>query len=414
MPAPLSVSEPGSARVGPPSRASLLRARGEGGASKVTNIELFFDLVFVYAVTQLSHTLLHGLNLLGALQVLLLFLAVWWVWVFTSWVTNWLDPERPVVRLALLTLMLAGLLLSIALPEAFGSRGLLFAGAYVFMQVGRTLFTLWALGDASPANTRNFQRIAVWLVTSGVLWLSGGWLGGELRWLLWVVALSLEYAGPALAFPVPGMGRSSTADWNIDGGHLAERCSQFVIIALGESVLVTGSSFAETLWQARTLLAFVSAFIGSVAMWWIYFDLGAERGSRAIRRSADPGRTARIAYTYLHLLIVAGIIVCAVADELTLHDPQQLSDPSSGAVLLGGPMLYLLGNAWFKKTVNGTNLPLSHLVGLALLAALVLTVGRWSIAPLGIATTAVLVLVAIWEMCSLRTLRQALSGEGAD
>jgi low temperature requirement protein LtrA len=413
MPAPSSASEPGSAPVSLPSRARLLRARDVEGASKVTNIELFFDLVFVYAVTQLSHTLLHGLNLLGALQVLLLFLAVWWVWVFTSWVTNWLDPERPVVRLALLTLMLAGLLLSIALPEAFGRRGLLFAGAYVFMQVGRTLFTLWALGDAAPANTRNFQRITVWLVTSGVLWLAGGWLDGPLRWLLWIAALSLEYVGPALAFPVPGMGRSSTSDWDIDGGHLAERCSQFVIIALGESVLVTGSSFADTPWQSRTLLAFVSAFIGSVAMWWIYFDLGAERGSRAIRQAADPGRTARVAYTYLHLLIVAGIIVCAVADELTLHDPQQRCDLISGAVLLGGPMLYLLGNAWFKKTVNGTNLPLSHLIGLALLTALTLTVGHWSMAPLGIATTAVLVLVAIWEMCSLRTLRQVLNDADA-
>ena len=406
MPAPSSASKPS---VGLLPRASFLRAGGVGGHHKVTNIELFFDLVFVYAVTQLSHTLLYHLNLLGALQVLLLFLAVWWVWVFTSWVTNWLDPERPVVRLALLTLMLAGLLLSIALPQAFGSRGLLFAGAYVFMQVGRTLFTLWALGDAAPANTRNFQRITVWLVLSGALWLTGGWLA-DLRWPLWIAALTLEYVGPALAFPVPGMGRSSTTDWDIDGGHLAERCSQFVIIALGESVLVTGSSFADTLWQPQTLLAFVSAFIGSVAMWWIYFDLGAERGSRAIRKSADPGRTARVAYTYLHLLIVAGIIVCAVADELTLHDPQQRSDMINGAVLLGGPMLYLLGNALFKKTVNGTNLPFSHLLGVALLAALALTIRHWAIAPLGMATTASLVFVALWEMCSLRTVRHALSG----
>jgi len=412
MPATSSTSKPRHASVSLLPRASFLRARAADGHSKVTNIELFFDLVFVYAVTQLSHTLLHALNLLGALQVLLLFLAVWWVWVFTSWVTNWLDPERPVVRLALLTLMLAGLLLSIALPQVFGARGLLFAGAYVFMQVGRTLFTLWALGDAAPANTRNFQRITVWLVLSGVLWLTGGWLA-DLRWPLWVAALTLEYAGPALAFPVPGMGRSSTTDWDIDGGHLAERCSQFVIIALGESVLVTGSSFADTPWQPQTLLAFVSAFIASVAMWWIYFDLGAERGSRAIRQSADPGRTARVAYTYLHLLIVAGIIVCAVADELTLHDPQQRSDMINGAVLLGGPMLYLLGNALFKKTVNGTNLPLSHLIGLALLAALALTLGHWPIAPLGMATTAVLVLVAIWEICSLRTVRHALSGSEA-
>jgi len=391
-------------------RTSLLRSRGVGGHGKVTNIELFFDLVFVYAVTQLSHTLLHGLNAIGALQVLLLFLAVWWVWVFTSWVTNWLDPERPIVRLSILILMLAGLLLSIALPEAFGARGLLFAGAYVFMQVGRTLFVLWALGDAAPANTRNFQRIAVWLVISGVLWLLGGWLDGQWRWPLWIVALALEYAGPALAFYVPGMGRSSTTDWDIDGGHLAERCSQFVIIALGESVLVTGSSFADSLSQPQALLAFVSAFVGSVAMWWIYFDLGAERGSRAIRQSADPGRTARIAYTYLHLLIVAGIIVCAVADELTLRGPQQRTDAVTGAVLLGGPALYLLGNALFKKTVNATNLPLSHLLGLVLLAALGLTLTHWSIAALGMATTAVLVLVALWEVCSLRTVRQALSG----
>jgi len=402
------------ARSGLLPRVSLLRPRGDHEQSKVTNIELFFDLVFVYAVTQLSHTLLHHLNLIGALQVLLLFLAMWWVWIFTGWVTNWLDPERPLVRLALLTLMLAGLLLSIALPEAFGERGMLFAGAYVFMQVGRTFFMLWAIGDAAPANTRNFQRIAVWLVASGILWLIGGWLDGWLRAALWVVALLLEYLGPALTFRVPGLGRSSTADWNVDGGHLAERCSQFVIIALGESVLVTGSSFADSLRQPQALMAFVSAFIGSVAMWWIYFDLGAERGSRAIRQSADPGHTARIAYTYLHLLIVAGIIVCAVADELTLRDPQQRTDVVGAAVLLGGPALYLIGNALFKKTVNGTNLPLSHLIGLSLLLMLALSFPWWSIAWLGMATTAVLLLVAVWEVRSLRSVRELLEKQLPD
>jgi low temperature requirement protein LtrA len=385
----------------------LLRRRVADGHVSVTNIELFFDLVFVYAVTQLSHTLLHELNLVGALQVLLLFLAVWWVWVFTSWVTNWLDPERPLVRLLLLVLMLAGMLLSIALPRAFGESARLFAGAYVFMQVGRTLFMLWALGDTAPANTRNFQRITVWLMTSGVLWLLGGWLAAW-RAPLWIAALALEYAGPALAFAVPGMGRSNTADWDIDGGHMAERCSLFVIIALGESVLVTGSSFADTLHQPQALLAFVAAFVGSVAMWWIYFDLGAERGSRAIRKSADPGRTARIAYTYLHLLIVAGIIVSAVADELTLRDTRQHADAIGSAVLLGGPMLYLLGNAWFKKTVNGSNLPLSHLIGLGLLAMLAIAL-VWqpvSMLALGLATSSTLVLVAAWETLSLRHLRR--------
>lgn len=390
-------------------RAGLLRRRHPAAHHKVTNIELFFDLVFVYAVTQLSHALLRQLDAIGAAQVLLLFLAVWWVWVFTSWVTNWLDPERPAVRLSLLSLMLAGLLLSIALPEAFGGHGRLFAGAYVFMQVGRTLFMLWALGDATPANTRNFQRILAWLSLSGVLWLIGGWHEGHVRVACWVVALAIEYLGPATGFRVPGMGRSSTADWDVEGGHLAERCSLFVIIALGESVLATGSSFAEAGWRAATVWAFVGGFVGSVAMWWIYFDLGAERGSRAIRQSADPGRQARVAYTYLHLLIVAGVIVGAVADDLALGHPHAVPTAAEYAVLLAGPGLYLLGNALFKQVVNDARFPLSHLAGLAVLGLLALFAQAMPILSLSLMTTVVLVLVAAWESASLRSLRHALA-----
>ena len=401
-----------STPAAPHIRPGLLRARQPGEHGKVTNIELFFDLVFVYAVTQLSDTLLHHMDATGAAQTLFLFLAVWWVWVFTGWVTNWLDPERPAVRLLLLVLSLAGLLLSIALPDAFGQRGLLFVGAYVFMQVGRTLFMLWALRNGAPANLRNFQRIIIWLTISGVLWLLGGWLDGAPRVALWIIALALEYVGPAMAFHVPGMGRSRTTDWDVEGGHLAERCSQFVIIALGESVLVTGASFADVAWIGTSILAFVSAFIGSVAMWWIYFDLAAERGSRAIRQSQDPGRSARIAYTYLHLLIVAGIIVSAVADELTLGHPHATITLASAAVLLGGPALYLLGNALFKQTVNSTNFPLSHMAGLTLLILLTVVAQQLSIAELGIATTVVLVMVAMWESLSLRSVRQALAEVG--
>lgn len=391
-------------------RPGLLRVRQLGDHSKVTNIELFFDLVFVYAVTQLAHTLLLHLDVVGVAQTLGLFLAVWWAWVYTSWVTNWLDPERPAVRLLLLALTLAGLLMSSALPEALGRHGLLFAGAYVFMQLGRSLFMLWALRGGATANRRNFQRITIWLALSGTLWLAGAWATGPSRVLLWIVALALEYTGPAAGFYVPGMGRSRTTDWNVEGGHLAERCSLFVIIALGESVLDTGSSFAGVVWDEATVLAFVGAFVGSVAMWWIYFDLGAERGSRAIRRSQDPGRYARLAYTYLHLLIVAGIIVGAVADELTLGHPHAPMAWPHAAVLLGGPMLYVLGNALFKQTVNNTYFPLSHLVGLVLLALLAPMAPHLSTTALALTATAVLVLVAVWESLSLRSVRRALAG----
>lgn len=379
---------------------SLLRPRHAHSHARVTNIELFFDLVFAFAVTQLSHALLSDLSLAGAIHTLLLFLAVWWVWICTSWVTNWLDPERPPVRLLLLVLMLIGLVLSTAIPDAFGAAGPIFAVAYAAIQVGRTLFALWAIGDDSPHNTRNFQRIAVWLGLGGFIWLAGATQTGDTRLAIWSLALGLEYLGPWWGFGVPGLGRSRTEDWQVEGAHLAERCSQFIIIALGESVLVTGATFGNLHWSGEVLLGFAANLIGSIAMWWIYFDRAVERGSAHIVSAADPGRMARYGYTYVHLLIVAGIIVEAVADDLVLVDPDGLTATPFVACALGAPALYLAGNILFKWAIAGVP-PLSHLVGLVLLGVLVPF--AWELSPLAIAgaTTSALVVTAVWETVSL-------------
>ncbi|WP_395675167.1 low temperature requirement protein A [Inquilinus sp.] len=385
---------------------NLLRQRQGHEHGKVTFVELFFDLVFVFAITQLSHSLLKDLTLLGALHTGLLFLAVWWVWIYTSWVTNWLDPERTPVRLLLLVLMLAGLILSTSLPEAFAEKGLAFAGAYVFMQVGRSLFMAVAVRRHSAGNFRNFQRITAWLVLSALFWIAGAFAEAEVRLALWAAALAIEYVSPSLGFWTPGLGRSTTADWDVEGGHMAERCGLFVIIALGESILVTGATVAELELTAGTLAAFVTSFIGSVAMWWIYFDIGAERGSHTIAGSDDPGRLARIAYTYIHLLIVAGIIVGAVADELVLAHPGGHLEAGTAAALLGGPALYLVGNTLFKWTTAG-RVPLSHLAGLILLAGLVPGTVVLSPLLLGVAVMLILVLVAVWERLSLRRGQEA-------
>jgi low temperature requirement protein LtrA len=381
-------------------RRSVLRPRRGHEDSRVTFVELFFDLVFVFAVTQLSHLLLAHLSLLGVIQTTLLLMAVWWVWIFTSWVTNWLDPDRPPVRLMLFVLMLAGLVLSTSLPEAFEARGLAFAAAYVFMQVGRSLFMLWALRGHSSGNRRNFQRITVWLALAGVLWLAGGLADHGGRLGLWALALFVEYLSPSVGFWTPCLGRSTTADWDIEGSHMAERCGLFIIIALGESILVTGATFSTLSWTPVTVLAFVTAFIGSVAMWWIYFNIGAERGSRLIAATADPGRLARLAYTYIHLPIVAGIIVAAVADELVLAHPVGHSGPGTIATVLGGPALYLAGNLLFKWA-TAERLPLSHLGGLVLLALLLWPVGVAPPLVTAAASTLVLVVVAAWEWRSL-------------
>ena len=376
---------------------SLLRSRDH--RAHVTNVELFFDLVFVFAVTQLSHTLLEHLSLAGALQTGFLLLAVWWVWMYTCWFTNWIDPDRPTVRMLMFLLMLAGLCMSAAIPNAFGHEGLLFAVSYSFIQVARTLFIVVASRRYDRVVHRNFLRILTWLMVSAVVWIAGGLMDGEGRALAWSLALVLEIFGPFTGYFVPGLGRSATSDWKIDGSHMAERCSLFVIIALGESILVTGATAANHPATVPAVSAFLSAFLGSVAMWWVYFNIGAERGSRQIAGSDDPGRVARAVYTFFHIPIIAGIVVCAVADEISIAHPDGHISLADALVLLGGPALYLGGNVFFKRA-SARYYPLSHLVGLGLL--LILAPAAMSLTPLtlGVATTAVLVVVAVWETIS--------------
>jgi low temperature requirement protein LtrA len=378
-------------------REDLSRKRLPGSEAKVEFVELFFDLVFVFAVTQISHGLLNNLTLLGAFQAAFLLMAVWWVWVYTAWVTNWMDPQRGPVKFMLFVLMLAGLVLSTSIPEAFTERGLMFAGAYVFMQVGRTAFTAWAFRHHDRANYHNMCRILTWLVLSGVFWIAGALAEGGARFALWIVALVLEYISPSLRFWTPWLGATPTTDWDIDGGHMAERSAAFIIIALGESVVVMGATLAEVELDTGVVLAFLASFGASVAMWWLYFNVGAETGRHRIEASDDPGRIARIAYTYLPVLLIAGIIVTAVADELTVAHPDgHHADLATILTLVGGPALYVFGNLMFKK-VTSRMVPLSHLVGLVLLLLVGLVGPYAEPLPLSIATTVILFGIAYWE-----------------
>jgi low temperature requirement protein LtrA len=383
-------------------RGALFRPILPKQHSRVTYAELLFDLVFVFAVTQISHTLLGRFTPLGALQTTLLFLAVWWVWVYTSWITNWLNPELTPVRMLLFLRMLGGLVLSTSIPTAFENRGLWFALAYAAMQVGRTLFLLASVPRRRPSIRMNAIRILVWLTASAVFWIAGGFREGEARLTLWAVALAIEYLSPAARFWIPKYGASSIEDWAVEGGHMAERCAGFIIIALGESIVVTGATFAELTWTTETVVAFVSAFAGSLAMWWIYFHKGAEAGSELISNSSEPGRLARLAYTYLHMPIVAGIILSAVADELVLQHPEGHADLRTVLSAVGGPLLFLIGTILFKHTIRGW-LQLSHGAGIIALCALGWFAGDLSPLMLSIVTSALMIVVAAWESISLRT-----------
>jgi low temperature requirement protein LtrA len=368
--------------------------------SRVTYAELFFDLVFVYAVTQISHTLLGRFTPIGAVQVTLLLLAVWWVWVFTAWITNWLNPERTPVRILLFLLMLGGLVLSNSIPEAFETRGLYFACAYAAMQVGRTAFLVVATPRERKLDRHNAIRILAWLSLSAVFWILGGFAEGSSRLVLWGVAVAIEYISPAARFWVPVLGGSPVDAWAVEGGHMAERCAGFIIIALGEAIVVNSATFSELTLTSEAVAAFVSALLTSIAMWWIYFDKGAEAGSELISKSAESGRLARLAYTYLHMPIVAGIILSAVADELTLKHPLGHSDPRVVISAVGGPLVFLIGTILFKHSIRGF-LQLSHCVGITAFVVLAWFAHDLSPLALSAATTALLIAVAVWESMSL-------------
>ena len=368
-------------------------------------MELFFDLVYVFAITQLSHFLLHRLDFTGAVETLILFLAIWWAWIFTAWVTNWLDPDRAAIRLMLVCVMLGSLVLAAAIPEAFGADGLRFAIAYVAIQIGRTMFAAWVIASRDRANGRNMVRAAMWFGLAAIFWILGGLTAGaEDRLILWAVAIGIEYLGPIVNFRFPGFGASTTRQWNVSGGHLAERCALLIIIALGEGILVTGATFAEGRAAPGALPAFLVAFLSSVAMWWIYFDVGARRGSQHIEHHDDPGAIARLAFTYWHIPIVAGIIVFAVTDELLLAHPQGRASPQLLWVLVGGGGLFLGGTMVFKRISSGNPwFPLSHIVGLSLFALIALwgIFGRPSALAVAGAAMLAFMMVAAWEWGSL-------------
>ncbi|MEJ5019468.1 low temperature requirement protein A [Ochrobactrum vermis] len=372
----------------------LLRQR-DGHHARVTFEELFFDLVYVFAVTQLSHELLHNLTLTGVIETLILWFAVWLGWQYTCWVTNWFNPETPQIRSLLFCGMLLSLIIASSIPGAFADKGWIFALAYVVMQVGRTAYVVFVLGRKHPL-AANYRRMLGWLTIAAIFWIAGCFVQHEARMALWLIAVLCEYLSPMFGFALPGLGRSHTADWTIDGGHLAERCQLFVIVALGETVLATGATLANAeVWNLTLMSALLATFLGTLAMWWLYFGTSSNEATDTISHSSDPGRIGAY-FHYVHAVLVAGIIATAVGNDLVMAHPHDPLKTAYVLVLVAGPAIYLFGSAIYKKVVYGL-IPISHVFGvLALLAAI--PVGYVAdLLEMGILTTVVMLVVSVWE-----------------
>jgi low temperature requirement protein LtrA len=335
---------------GPTRRASIRRTAAT--QRRATTLELFYDLVFVFAITQVSHLLLEHLTWEGAGQATLVLLVVWWSWNYTTWVTNELDPESIVVRLLVIALMLASLLMAIAIPEAFGGRALLFVGSYVAIQVGRHTFLTFAAAERGTLERQRAGRILAWFVAAGALWIAGGLADGSTRTVLWLAALALDYGAPLVTFWLPWRPRLTPEAWEVGTEHFAERFQLFIIIALGESIVITGATTGDLELTAARVAAFALAFLATAALWWIYFSVVATIAQRRLEEAENRTLLARDAYTYLHAMIVAGILLSAVGDELVIaHPTGELTDAQLAAVVCG-PALYLLAHVALRLRIT--------------------------------------------------------------
>ncbi|MBZ7927518.1 low temperature requirement protein A (plasmid) [Ensifer adhaerens] len=381
-------------------RPSWIRGR-DAQETKASFPELFFDLVFVFGLIQLSHTLAADFTSATAGEALLLVLAIWWLWINTTWVTNLLNPDSDPVRYMLFASMFAGILMAIALPNAFGNHAFAFAAAYSAIQIGRSIFTVAAFRRESDETAGTFVRITLWAMISGALWIAGAFLPFEARVIAWMTAIATEYAAPLLHYWVPVLGRAPRQMLILSGEHLAERCALFVIICLGETILTTGRNAADYMGGDLTFVVFCSAFVSTVAMWWVYFNEGQEAAAEKADNAAELEPVAHNLFTYGHLPIVAGIILTAVGQDYSLSHAQEDADLKTAFVVLGGPALFLCGSIWVKVSAI-RRLPVSHAGALVTIGLLLATFQYFPTYLLNLGATTSLVTAATWDYAALR------------
>ncbi|UFU07118.1 low temperature requirement protein A [Ruania halotolerans] len=312
-------------------------ARPQERRSEVGPAELFFDLVYVFAIIQLSHLLLHHLSWHGAAQTVIVFAAVWWGWNYTAWAMNWLDPRRTAVHLITGVLMLASLGMAVAIPSAFGDKAWLFVACYLFAGVLRPVVMMVAFRGQQMAT--NYRMLLLWTLGAGIFWVAGAVVDPDLRLWLWLVAVLVDYAAPIANFKVPGVGAAPMHLWDTDAEHLAERNRLVFIIALGESILLMGGAVVdEGVLTGSLALSLFLGFAGLFVLWWNYFALA----GHDVHGGDTSTAALRSAFAYAHAFMVLGAILFAVSVELRLS--HEHLTPTVVIVTVAGPLVYLVGN----------------------------------------------------------------------
>jgi low temperature requirement protein LtrA len=366
-----------------------------GGEQRVTPLELFFDLVFVFALTQVTGFLAEHSTWLGMLKAAALLAALWAVWASYSWLTNAVPAEEVIsARLVIFSAMAAMFVASLAVPGAFGRYGVIFGSAYFIVQLLHQLLYALATGG-EPDQRRAMLRLAPGLVIGSALLIVAGFLDGFAQGALWATALAIAY-GVAEVRGVSG--------FQVHAAHFAERHGLIVIIALGESIVAVGVGASGVGLGPVVLVAVVLGIALAAALWWAYFDLARLSAERRLTaaRGEERARQARDSYSYLHLPMVAGIIFSALGIEQTLAHTGDPLGTIPAVALCGGIALYLLGHNAFRLREEGS-LSVPRLVVAVVCLGLIGVGVRVS----SILTLAVLSLV----VCGLAAFETVTSGE---
>jgi low temperature requirement protein LtrA len=359
------------------------RGRAE---ERVTPLELFFDLIFVFAITQVTGLVSADATWTALAQGLVVLGVLWWAWAAYVWLTNTIDPEEGGVRVAMFAAMGAMLIASLAVPGAFGADAVLFACAYAFVRAAHlVLYALAGRGDADLLGA--VERLTVGSVLGvGLLFVAAG-LDGRAQLTVWTVALLIDLAGPLL-----GGGRG----WRLSAGHFAERHALVLIIALGESIVALGVGAAGIGLDAGVVAAALLGLAIACSLWWAYFDVVAPVAERKLRATTGTAQLvlARDSYSYLHLPMVAGIVLFAVGVKKTLAHVGDPLGTVPAVALCGGVALYLAAHILFRlRNVHSLNRQ-RLVVMLLLLASLPLALELPALATLGLVAGLCLALIA--------------------
>ncbi|MDX2557327.1 low temperature requirement protein A [Streptomyces stelliscabiei] len=328
---------------------------------EVTPLELFFDLVYVFAIGQLSHQLLAHPTWTGAAQTLVLYLAVYAAWAYTTWAVTLVPAEDPRSRRMLLTVMLLGLFMNAAIPRAFGDAGWVFVATFLLIHLGRTGWLLTVGLDRREQE--HWRRVLVWFAAAAPLWLTGAAADGGARLTWWAAATLVELAGTWTAHPLPGR-RLDSRQVTFAGGHLLERGRLFMIIAFGETILTTGTALTKAPYAPMTLLTAGVALTGTVALFWLFFSRS-EHIVRHYERTEDPIRAGRSG-VYSLMVSVAGMIAAAAGDERVIAHPAHHAGITTNLLLFGGPALFIGAQTWHGRTLFD-DLPKARLLALSAL-----------------------------------------------